>query len=186
MIELLVGLALAVGLATALAPLFISLERAGVESSDRSVQIVQSRVAVARFERDLRLADGTGCPFPTSALLLDATPTKAVLLLHPQPDAAPIIVAWEIVGANLMRRWGMCPTSRPLNYSTALFTDNKTMLEGVRTGSRFAYLLGSTQVEPPLNARTLAGVDWVRLDLQLAPAGLSGATLVSTTARVGR
>jgi len=186
MIELLVGLALAVGLASALAPLFISLERAGVESADRSVQTVQSRVAVARFERDLRFANGTGCLFPTGSLLVEATATKVVLLLRPQPEAAPIIVAWEVAGSNLMRRWGMCPPSRPLSYPTALFSDNKTMLEGVRTGSRFTYLLGSKPIEPPLSTRALAAIDGVRLDLELAPFGVSGASLVSTTARVGR
>jgi Tfp pilus assembly protein PilW len=54
-VELLVGLALALCLATAAAPLWLSLESAGVQEAERTVQWLQGRVALARLERDLWL-----------------------------------------------------------------------------------------------------------------------------------
>ena len=185
-IEVVLGLFLALCLALAVAPLLTSLQRTGVEQADRSVQAVQARVAFGRFERDMRLAGGSGCPFPTSGALLEAGVSRVILLVPSEVDSTPIIVEWEITGSNLMRRWGPCPSTRPGVFTTSLFVDNKTMLEGVRTGSHLSYLIGERIVVAPLARAELAAVDKVVLELWAAPSGLSSPAIIRTTGRVGR
>ena len=185
-IEVLLGLSLALCLALAVAPLLTSLQRTGVEQADRSVQAVQARVALARFERDMRLAGGSGCPFPTSGALLEAGASRVVLLVPPQFDATPIMVEWEIAGSRLMRRWGECPPTRPVVFTTSLFVDSKTMLEGVREDSHLSYLIGERVVAPPVGLSELAKVDKVVLELLAAPSGLESPLCITTTGRVGR
>jgi type II secretory pathway pseudopilin PulG len=134
-IELILGLALTVCLAVAVAPLWLSLQGTGVREGDQTVRLLQARVAAARFERDLRLASAAGCPFSLSAPILEASPSQVVFVERPTAGAALILVEWEIVDGTLMRRRGACPVARPVIFSHSLFVDHKTMLEGVRPGS---------------------------------------------------
>ena len=186
MVELLIGLALALCLATVAAPLWVSVERAGAREGDRTVQWLQGRVAVARLERDLRLASAGGCLFPVDGPILEATTGQVVFLGRTYADAAPILVEWELVGGALMRRWGDCPAGRPISYRHALFRDNKTMLEGVRAGSAFTYLVDGTEIVGPLDESDLASVEAVVLTMRADVAGEMGSVSVETTARVGR
>ncbi|MBN1321826.1 MAG: hypothetical protein JXA87_13425 [Thermoleophilia bacterium] len=186
MIELLVGLALALCLAAVAAPLWLSLESAGAREGDRTVQWLQGRVAVARLERDLRLASGDSCLFAVSGPLLEATADQVVFLGRTRPGAAPILVEWELVGGSLMRRWGDCPTARPSSYRHSLYRDHKTMLEGVRPGSVFAYLVDGVATAGPIAQANLESVEAVVLTMRVDVEGERGSVRVATTARVGR
>ena len=186
MVELLVGLALALCLAAAAAPLWLSLESTGVREGDRTVQWLQGRVAVARLERDLRLASAGGCPFAVSGPLLEAAADQVVFLERARPGAAPILVEWELVGGALMRRWGDCPATRPSSHRHSLFKDHKTMLEGVRPGSAFSYVIEGVETLEPAGGNDLVSVEAVVLTLRTDVAGELGSVRVATTARVGR
>jgi len=185
-VELLVGLALALCLAAAAAPLWLSLERAGTREGDRTVQWLQGRVAVARLERDLRLASGVGCRFPVNGPLLEATADQAVFLERTQPGESPILVEWELAGGALMRRWGDCPATRPSWYRHSLFRDHKTMLEGVRPGSAFSYVVDGVETPGPVIGAGLWSVDAVVLTVRADVEGERGLVRVATIARVGR
>ncbi len=82
LIELMVGLALAAGLAVAASCVWLSLATAGANEGDLTVKSLQGRVAVARFERDLRLASADGCPFASNAAVLEASASQVVFLLR--------------------------------------------------------------------------------------------------------
>ncbi|MGI5939529.1 MAG: prepilin-type N-terminal cleavage/methylation domain-containing protein [Thermoleophilia bacterium] len=186
LIEVLLALALTLCLAVAIAPLMTSLQSVGVEQTDRSIQALQARVAFARFERDLRLAGGGDCPFPTSGALLEAMPSQVVFVVPTPVESAPILVEWEIAGSRLMRRSGPCPRTHPGLFVPGLFSDNKTMLEGVGAGSGFSYRIGSRVLEPPLTAQERAVVDTIALDLRVAPSSLGKLQPLATVGRVGR
>ena len=72
LIELVLGLSLAVILALAVAPLWISLQSGSAREVDQTVRLLQERVAVSRFERDLRLASAADCPFALTAPIVEA------------------------------------------------------------------------------------------------------------------
>lgn len=187
LIELLIGLALAVSLAVALAPLWVSLETAGATEADRTVQSLQGRVAVARFERDLRLASAAGCPFALVSPILEASTSQVVFLERTANEGGPILVEWEITNGALMRRWGLCPLSRPTAYRHALYRDNKTMLEGVAGGSAFSYVVDGEIVAAPLTEKDLGSIEAVIFDTQVVAADQRSTRVrVSTTARVAR
>ncbi len=186
LIELLVALALGLALAMAALPLMLSLQKTGVHEADRSVQLAQARVAIARFERDMRLAGCEGCPFSAAGGIVDASAKRVVLLVREQADAEPLLICWEMAGSSLMRRRGLCPAERPASISTALFFDNKTMLEGVRPGSGFLYRIGAGVVEASLVSVRSWAVDAVGLCLRLAPNAGDSVTTVVGTGRVGR
>jgi prepilin-type N-terminal cleavage/methylation domain-containing protein len=186
LIELLVGLAIVVSLAAALAPVWLSLERAGANEGDRAISFVQGRVAVARLERDLRLAGAAGCPFPTTCAILEALPSQVVLLERGAEGTAPSIIEWEIAKGSLMRRVGRCPASRPVAFAHSLYSDNKTMLEHLDASSELAYVVNGVRVPGPVAAGDLALVDFVVLAVATKPAPAPGQVPISTTARVGR
>ena len=85
-----------------------------------------------------------------------------------------------------MRRGGECPAGRPSSYRHSLFRDNKTMLEGVRAGSAFTYLVNDAEIVGPLDESDLASVEAVVLTMRADVAGEMGSVSVETTARVGR
>ena len=186
LIELLLGLALGLLLTMAVAPLLTSLQARGVEEADRSVQVLQARVAIARFERDLRLASAERCAFAVDGPVLDAGTSRVVLLVRSDDGSAPILVEWEVSGSSLMRRWGPCPASRPTSVTTSLFVDHKTMLAGVTPASRFTFYAGAEELPTPVTAAKAAQVDRVLLDLRIAPSGSSYSQSVRSLARVGR
>lgn len=185
MIELLVGLAIIAVLLAALAPLWLALERAGAGDSDLTVCFVQGRVAVARLERDLRLAGAAGSSFPTTCALLQAGP-KQVVFLERAAGGPPSLIEWEIVGGALMRRTGRCPAGPPAAFAHSLYTDSKTMLERLSGESRFAYQVNGTECAGPLGEEDLGLVDSVLMTLKVgAPSGV-GAVCIGSKARVAR
>ena len=186
-IELLLGLSLALCLALGVAPLWVSFQSLGVREGDQTVWSLQARVSVARFERDLRTAGAEACRFPAGAAVLQATSSQVVLLVRTGEATAPVIVEWEIVGGSIMRRRGPCPVTRPTAYAHALYTDNKTMLENVdTTRSRFSYCVGGVAASVPLSPADLALVDGVTLELQArAEPGIALAR-TKAQAQVGR
>ena len=185
-LELLLGMALTVFLAVGVSPLVVALERADVTAGDRTVAVSQGRVAVARLERDLRLASSGDCGFAVEGPILEATAKQVVFLGHPGPAAGPYLQEWEISGSSLMRRWGACPSSLPSTFPHSLYADNKTMLEGLSSDARFSYVVNGASVSGTVSKSDLAWVDAI----VLYAAGRDSAGVwraeVSTTARVGR
>ena len=191
MVELLVALALSVSLAMAVAPLWISLMSTGTRETDRTIWLLQERVAAARFERDLRLAGAEGCLFPVAGALLEASGSQVVLLERAADCSAPVIVEWEITRGSLMRRWGACPTRRPVTFQHSLYEDNKTMLEQVGAGSLFTYIVEGVERPAPIAETDLASVEKVVLHLYAGGAvgpvtGGVTAIELTTHARVSR
>jgi hypothetical protein len=186
LIELILGLALTACLAVAVAPLWLSLQTTGVREGDQTVRMLQARVAVARFERDLRLASAADCPFSLSAPILEASPSQVVGGGRLPAAAAPVLVEWEIVNGTLMRRRGACPVARPPAFSHSLFVDHKTMLEGVEPGSSLAYLVGSVLIDRSVGVVDLTLIDRVVLELQTTAEDATAPVHVTARGRVGR
>lgn len=142
LIEILLGLTLALALALGVAPVWVSFEALAADEGDQTIWTRQGRVATARFERDVRLSSSRSCVFPTSASVLQATRSQVVFLVGSPETGQPIVVEWELVGGSLMRRWGPCPAASPATFPHSLFPDSKTMLEHVDTvRSRFTYIV---------------------------------------------
>jgi prepilin-type N-terminal cleavage/methylation domain-containing protein len=186
LVELLVGLALAALLAAATMPLWVSLQKSGVREADRTIHLLQQRVAVARLEGDLRLASGQGCRFVTTGPILDASGSQ-VVFLRPAPDeSGPIIVEWEIVRGSLMRRWTDCPADRPATYRHSLYADNKTMLEEVGDATVFGYVVNGALRDGPIAPSDLASIEAVVLEQDPGGDTASAPIRMTATARVGR
>lgn len=191
LVELLVGLAMVLFIAAAVGPLWVTLEGAGASEADRTVQSLQGRVAVARFERDLRLASAAGCPFAVATPILEASTSQIVFLTRtteesPGEDGAPLLVEWEIAAGVLMRRWGSCPASRPLEYRHSLYLDHKTMLEDVGAGSSFAYVVDGEMTAGPISGEDLGAIGAVILDAQVIGEEGRRTVKAATTARVAQ
>jgi type II secretory pathway component PulJ len=185
-LELLIGLSLSVCLALAVAPLGLSLQRSGVREADRAVTLLQGRVASARLERDLRLAGAGGCGFTVNAPILEASRRQVVFLTHSQPGAPLALVEWEITNGCVMRRWGQCPATRPLDFGHSLYEDHKTMVSGIDDESTFAYVVGGEIVKGAICQADLPYVRTVILELNGVDDGGMWHKAVSTWARVGR
>lgn len=186
LIELVIGLALAVILALAVAPLWISLQSGSTRESDQTICLLQERVAVSRFERDLRLASAADCPFALTAPIVEATDSRVVFVTRSVTGVDPIVVEWEIVRGSLMRRWGPCPSTRMVALSGSAYRDNKTMLEGVQSGSSFTYIVDGTSQVAPVTEAELAAIERVTLDLRAKSEGARSPVRVVSEARVGR
>ncbi len=186
-IELILGLALTVCLAVAVAPLWLSLQSTGVREGDQTVRLLQARVAVARFEHDLRLASARRLP-----VLAERTDLGGLAVLRwcfwsgrrPMPRRS----WWNgrsstgpscAVAARVRRQ-------DPSVFSHSLFVDHKTMLEGVKPGSALAYLVGGVVVDPSAGVVDLASIDGVVLELQTAAEGANAPVHVTARGRVGR
>jgi hypothetical protein len=185
-LELLIGLALTVCLALTICPLWSHMNRAAADRTDLSVAMVQSRVAVARLERDLRLASAAGCRFTAVGPILEASTSQVVFLEPAGPGEAPLLVEWELNGGALMRRWGACPAARPATFAHSLYVDNKTMLEQLEGGGSLKYMVDGITVAGPVPSAALASVDAVVLDARVKIQGISGEVVVATVARVER
>jgi hypothetical protein len=184
-IELMVGISIAACLALAIAPVWNSWEKKGDGEADQSIWFIQSRVAMTRFERDLRQGGAAHCPFVTGGAVLEATGSQVVVLEHGEGDAAPLVIEWEIVRGSLMRRWRPCPEIKPASWSHSAYVDSKTMLEGVGAASGLAYYAGSERLSAPVDEAHLALVTTVRLQLAGGAPGAPGDIDVSATGRVG-
>jgi hypothetical protein len=181
-----IGISLAACVAIALAPIWLSWEKAGDGEADQTIWFVQSRAAAARFERDLREASPVRCPFAGEAAVLEATPTQIVLLEADGDASAPLLVEWEIVKGAMMRRWTRCPAQRPVAFAHSMYVDSKTMLENVRTGGGFAYYSGARRLVPPLDAVALRSLTRVVLQATGAIPGVPGHVDMRCVGRVGR
>jgi type II secretory pathway component PulJ len=187
LIELLLALALGLCLALAVAPLWTSFQALGARETDKTIWTLQARVAAGRLERDLRAATAEGCPFPVDGPVLQATSSQVVLLVRKDGSAAPILVEWELTAGALMRRWGPCPAQKPLTYAHSLYSDSKTMLEGIASAtSAFGYYRAGVGLEAPALGPDLAGIDGVSLMLGSGGASPGVGESVRVFARVGR
>jgi prepilin-type N-terminal cleavage/methylation domain-containing protein len=142
LIELLVGLVLSLMLALAIAPLWTTASKVTVEGADRVVATFQARTAVARLERDLRLASALGGVGLECAPVVEADEHHLVVVTRSAANATPELVEWELVGGSLMRRRGPWAGIPAGGVSHSLFNDHKTMLEGLAAGGSFAYFSG--------------------------------------------
>ncbi len=187
LIEVLLGLSLALCLALGVAPLWVSSQSLGVREGDETIWVLQARVAIARFERDLRLAGPQNCPFATGTAVLQATPSQVILLVATSGSTVPLLVEWELVNGSLMRRWGVCPATHPSTFGHALYADNKTMLENVdTTRSIFKYLVASCAAAAPLSGTDLPLVDAVTVELSADPRQAFPPAHVIASGPVGR
>ncbi len=186
LIELVLGLTLAVILTLAVAPLWTALQSGSASEGDQTLRLLQERVAISRFERDLRLASAAGCPFELSAPVMEATGSRMVFLAPAADGPAPIVVEWEIVGSTLMRRWGDCPSTRAAALAGSAYRDNKTMLEGVQSGSYFSYVVDGRVMAAPTTEAELTAIDEVVLELRAKSDGARSPVRVVSEARVGR
>jgi hypothetical protein len=185
-LELLIGLALTVCLALTICPLWTQMNRAAAARTDLSTAMVQSRVAIARLERDLRLCSAAGCRFAIPGPILEASASQVVFLEPAGPGEAPLLVEWELNGGAMMRRWGACPAVSPATFGHSLYVDHKTMLERLEAGSTLGYVVDGITVAGPVSASALASVEAVILDARVRIVGGPGEVAVFTLARVGR
>ena len=186
LIEVLLGLSLALCLTLGLAPVWVSFQSLDVSEGDATLWALQGRVAAARLEKDVRLAGPQMCAFPTGATVLQATASQVVLLVSTNGSAAPILVEWELVNGSLMRRWGACPAVRPSTFAHSLYPDSKTMLENVDTAqSGFSYEVAGWDAGT-VQAADLPLVDRVSLRVVERGQGAVGETSVVAGALVGR
>ncbi len=185
-LELLIGLALTVCLALSICPLWTHVNGVAAARTDLSVTMVQSRVAIARLERDLRLSSAAECRFATAGPVLAASPSQVIFLEPPVAGLEPLLVEWELNGGALMRRRGVCPDARPATFAHSLYVDNKTMLEHLEPGGVFRYVVDGIMVEGPVPPSELASVEAVVLDARVRIVGGPGAVAVGSVARVGR
>jgi hypothetical protein len=185
-LELLIGVTLAACVAVALAPVWLSWQRVGGDETDLTIWFAQSRVAVARFERDLRLAGAARCPFPADSAVLEATPTQVVFLENSGGQTAPLLVEWDLSKGALMRRWAACPGKRPVVFAHNAYLDSKTMLEDVRTGSRFLYQAGSRALGSTVDSAGLSCITSVTIEVMGGETQWPGVVRAQATAAVGR
>lgn len=146
LMEVLVGIVVTLILLLTLAPVWTGLEKRSVSNNDRMIGLLQSRVAAARLDRDLRLASGTGCGGILGSPLLKREWYELVLVTREAEGATPEIVEWEFAQGALMRRRGPWPGYLPGSITHSLYTDHKTMLEGVADGA-FSYYAAGLELE---------------------------------------
>jgi prepilin-type N-terminal cleavage/methylation domain-containing protein len=186
LVELVVGLALLLVIACAALALWTGLERGGASDGDKMILLLQSRVAIARLERDVRMATAQDCLFTTSGAVLEAKPNQLVILTRIEQSGGPVLVEWELINGNLMRRRGACPAMRPLSFSHSLYSDNKTMLEGVTPATRLRYFVGGLEIEGPVALVDLPLIDEVQLAGGAAASGVAARIVVAGGCLVGR
>ncbi len=184
--EIMVGITLTVVLALGVGPLVVSTQGAGVRDGDRTITVLQGRVATARLEADLRTATADGSPFQSVGPILQATPRQVVFLAPMTGETGLKIVEWEIVGSGLMRRWGECPTQKPASFPNTLYVDNKTMLEGVGSDGVFTYFLQGAGLVESVTEHDLSRISVVGLSGGGVDKNGSWPSLLEVKARVGR
>ena len=188
LLDLLMGMTLTLVLAAAVAPVWLSLQAQAVASGDHVVSLLQSRVAVARWERDVRLATAEGPGHSGCSPLLEADGAHVVMLTGSGKDGARELVEWEIVDGSMMRRRVEWPGLPPAHVTHSLFTDHKTMLEGLQGIAGFTYFAGGRKLSETLGETDLAAVDTICLEIEVRAQGprRGGAVPVTASAEVGR
>ena len=162
LLEVLVAMLLTLLLLGASLPVWQGLQVLAVGEVDHAIGVGQSRVAAARFERDLRSASAADSAGAECVAVLEATSSQIVLLTRSGPGAVPEIVEWEVTGGSLMRRRGPWTGSTPTGFPHGGYLDHKTMLEGVE--ARFAYSGAGFEGLANVEARALGLVRGVRLE----------------------
>ena len=185
LVELMVGLSIAVCLAAALVSVWLSYQNKGDGEADSTVWYLQARVAAARFERDLRLASAAGSAFQVAGPVLEASPLQ-VVFLDRAADGSPLLIEWEIAKGALMRRWGPCPSMNLASFAHSMYSDSKTMLDNLRTASAFSYIVNGQRTAGPVEAADLVFVDGVTLDLAGNLNSAWPTVRTGSMARVGR
>jgi competence protein ComGC len=185
-LELLVGIALTVLLALGVAPLVLSLQAAEVQEADRTVMMMQGRVAAARLERDLRMASAFGSSFSAEGPILEATPRQVVFVGRTGGKSGLSIIEWELSGSALMRRWGPSPGARPVSFGHSLYVDHKSMVEELADDAHLSYLVNGVVVSGKVPATDLAGVEAVVICGSGRDTRGYWPAAVFATARVGR
>lgn len=188
LLELLVGMTLTLVLAAALAPVWLSLQAQAVASGDHVVSLLQARVAVARWERDVRLATAEGPGYSGCSSILEADDAHVVVLTGSGRDGARELVEWEIANGSMMRRRVEWPGLPPTHITHSLFTDHKTMLEGLQSTACFGYFAGGRSLGRPSSEAQLAVIDTIELQVEARAQGSrrGGVVLVTSSAKVGR
>jgi hypothetical protein len=185
-LELVIGLALTAILTVCVAPFVISLQKAGVSVADRTVSVTQGRVAAARLEMDLRMASSGDSRFAVEGPVLEATAKQLVLLGRAGAGSGPCVIEWEIAGSSLMRRWGPCPEYLPAVFAHSLYSDHKSMLEGLSSNSHFSYEVAGALVSGTVTKRELAWVQAVVLATDGRDSAGEWRSQLRTRGRVGR
>ena len=183
LVEVLVGALLTLVLFALMFPVWERLQQIAGDETEHAVAVAQTRVVVARFERDMRCASAVDTAGAECRVVLDAAPSRLVLLSRPGREAAPELIEWEIAGSSLMRRRGPWPGSVPGDFPKNLFTDHKTMLEGIAAASFFYDGTGFSGVSR-VPAERAGDVRRVTLSLRLQPSG-DRARLVQLRAHAG-
>ena len=185
LIELLVYLGIVAAVASSALPLWLALQGRSAASTDQTIRLVSARVAIARLERDLRLASGVHSPEPGCAALLEASPTQVVALTRTQDGTGLELVEWELVDGALMRRRGLWTGTSTGPFPHSAYFDHKTMLEGVVQPSGFRYLCDGVALPAPVAGPRLSQVTTVVLDLAVGD-GVRGAASQQACCSVGR
>jgi prepilin-type N-terminal cleavage/methylation domain-containing protein len=188
LVELLLAVLISVLLALSVAPLWFSLQQVAAEAADDVTLVGQSRVALSRLERDLRLATRTVPELGGVGPILAADASQIVLVVRPLDAGPPLAVEWEIVGSALMRRKGAVsgPLAGPPAH--AWYTDHKTMLDGLRSGSGFRYFVGGLGMLADTDEIDCARVKAVLLQGELTAGGSQNGSgsLIRMWGRVAR
>lgn len=184
LVEVLVALCLSLVIMMGISAVWVTTVRTGVGSQELLVEVQRWRVVAARMERDLRVASADGVPGLCGSPLLEASPTRLVMVTRPTSDGALEIVAWEFVNGVLMRRRTPLPTEGP-PVSIGGFRDNKTMLEGVE-GGVFSYAAGAFPLGDTVSSAALRSVDAVAVACSVTAGDIRRRVAVSGGAGVGR
>jgi prepilin-type N-terminal cleavage/methylation domain-containing protein len=166
LVELLLAVLISVLLALSVAPLWFSLQQVAAEAADDVTLVGQSRVALSRLERDLRLATRTVPELGGVGPILAADASQIVLVVRPL-DAGP-------------------PLAGPPAH--AWYTDHKTMLDGLRSGSGFRYFVGGLGMLADTDEIDCARVKAVLLQGELTAGGSQNGSgsLIRMWGRVAR
>ncbi len=122
-----------------------------------------------------------------SSLLLEANATSVVMFSRAGNGSATELVAWETSSGRLMRRRGeVLGVDGRVPAGGWHFTDHKTMLESVGSGTVFRFFAGSRSLAAPLSATDLLVVDRVELTASRPGRWGTEATVVLCVAGVGR
>ncbi len=156
-------MALSLTLMLGVAPLWISLQSEAVAAQESAIAHGAWRVASARLERDLRGATTDGATGLGPNPLLQAGTTEVVFVTRDPRTGTLEIVEWEVAGSSLMRRRRPWPGQLPSGLSHGAFSDHKTMLEGVSSGS-FMLLSGDSTVAGATYPQKAPAVDLVRFE----------------------
>lgn len=164
LIEMVVALALTLLLVCGVMAFWLGTLRAHTERNDHLVTLLQGRVALHRFERDLRAATLGNLADQTPSPLLRATRQEVVLIARGKAGALQLI-EWELTDGRLMRRTGPLNGTLPSAITHALYSDNKTMLEtpGLQGGLTYTGRKDTTDI----GSENLPDVSRVRMELWL-------------------